>query len=187
MSIGKDNNDEDVFHYDNLTLKNSNEEEILGVTIDRKLTFHQHNKKSVVKQVKNWVPYWDSLLTMIPIKGIQYTLPWSNLNWITFPLRWMFCPIRSSNLTNKVQEKALRIRYNDQLTNLKSLLSNHNEITIHQRNLHVLMTEIQKQPSRGVLSKRCSENMAWVFSCKFAVYFQNTFYQEHLWTAASGI
>ena len=45
MSIGKDTHDEDVFYYDNLTLKNSNEEEILGVTIDRKLTFHQHIKK----------------------------------------------------------------------------------------------------------------------------------------------
>ena len=49
MSIGKDNNDEDIFHYDNLTLKNSNEEKILGVTIDRKLTFHQHNKKKCRK------------------------------------------------------------------------------------------------------------------------------------------
>ena len=42
----------------------------------------------------------------------------------------------------------------------------------------------QKQPSGGVLRKRCSENIqqiywrnhtsAWVFSCKFAAYFQNT-------------
>ena len=71
---------------------------------------------------------------------------------------------------------------------------------------------IQKQPSRGVLRKRCSENMhqiyrrtpmskygfhnvakqlywnctsAWVFSCKFASYFQNTFSLEHLWRTAS--
>ena len=71
---------------------------------------------------------------------------------------------------------------------------------------------VQKQPSRGVLSKRCSENLqqiyrrtpvlkcdlnkvalqlywnhtsSWVFSCKFAVYFQNTFHEEHLWMAAS--
>ena len=71
---------------------------------------------------------------------------------------------------------------------------------------------IHKQPFRGVLSKRCSENIhqiykrisilkcdfhkvakqlywnhtsAWVFSYKFAAYFQNTFYQEHLWTTAS--
>ena len=25
---------------------------------------------------------------------------------------------------------------------------------------------------------------AWVLSCKFAAYFQNTFSQEHLWVAA---
>ena len=36
----------------------------------------------------------------------------------------------------------------------------------------------QKQPSRGVLR-------TWMFSCKFAAYFQNTFPSEHLWTAAS--
>ena len=41
-SIGKDTHDENVFGYDILTLKNSNEEEISRVTTDRKLTFHQH-------------------------------------------------------------------------------------------------------------------------------------------------
>ena len=61
---------------------------------------------------------------------------------------------------------------------------------------------IQKQPPRGVLKKRYSENMqqiyrripmpkgdgctsACVFSCTFAAYFQNTFSKEHLWMAAS--
>ena len=33
---------------------------------------------------------------------------------------------------------------------------------------------LQKQPFRGFLSKMCSENMG--ASCKFAAYFQNTFY-----------
>ena len=28
---------------------------------------------------------------------------------------------------------------------------------------------------------------AWLFSSKFAAYFQNTFSQEHIWTAASEI
>ena len=27
--------------------------------------------------------------------------------------------------------------------------------------------------------------LVWMFSCKFAAYFQNTFFQEHLWTTAS--
>ena len=70
----------------------------------------------------------------------------------------------------------------------------------------------QKQPPRCVIKKMCSENMqqiyrrrpmqycdfnkvakqlywnctsAWVFSCKFAAYFQNTFSYKHLWVAAS--
>ena len=53
MSIDNDTHDEDVFYYDNLTLKNSYEEGVVGVNIDRKLTYHQHIKKCVVKQVKN--------------------------------------------------------------------------------------------------------------------------------------
>ena len=57
---------------------------------------------------------------------------------------WIFCPRRSINHINKVQERALRITYNDQSTDFKSLLSNHNEITIHQRNFQGLMTEIYK-------------------------------------------
>ena len=74
-------------------------------------------------------------------------------------------------------------------------------------------SDIQKQPLWGVLRKRCSEDIqqiyrrtpmpkydfnkvalqlywnhtsVWVFSCKCAAYFLNTFYQEHLWKAASG-
>ena len=70
----------------------------------------------------------------------------------------------------------------------------------------------QKQPSRGVLRKKCSKNMlqvyrrttmpkydfnkvakqlycnctsAWVFSWKCASYFQNTFSDEHIRRAAS--
>ena len=72
----------------------------------------------------------------------------------------------------------------------------------------------QNQPSIGVLIKKCSEKMkqiyrrtsmpkcdfnkvtfhfhwnhtsAWVFSCKFAAYFQNTFSQEQLWRADSAL
>ena len=70
----------------------------------------------------------------------------------------------------------------------------------------------QKQPSRGIPSIRCSENvqqmyrrtpmlisnfnkvakqlywnhiLAWVFSCIFAAYFQNTFFWQHLCMAVS--
>ena len=37
------------------------------------------------------------------------------------------------------------------------------------------------------LNKIALNTSTWVFSCKFAAYFQNTFFWEHLWVAASGI
>ena len=144
MSIGKDTHDKDVLYYDNLTLKNSNEEVILGVTIDRTLTFHQHIKKMCRKAGQKS----SALLRLSPYldtnkrKTIYTTMVKSQLNYC--PPVWMFCPRRSNNLINIVQERALRIAYNDQQTDFKSLLSNHNEITIHQRNLQVLMIEIYK-------------------------------------------
>ena len=58
------------------------------------------------------------------------------------PLVWMFCSRQSNNLINKIHERSLRIIYKDQKTSYHNLLETHNELTIHQRNLQVLMTEI---------------------------------------------
>ena len=52
-----------------------------------------------------------------------------------------------------------------------------------------------EDPCQSVISIKLQSNFtkqlywnhtsAWVFSCKFAAYFQNTFFKEHLWVAAS--
>ena len=76
------------------------------------------------------------------------------------------------------------------------------------------VTEAALPPTTAVLIKGCSENMqqmyrrtpmpkcdfnkvakqlywnhtsAWVLSCKFAAYFQNTLSEEHLWKATSRV
>ena len=51
---------------------------------------------------------------------------------------------QSNNLINKIHEQSLRISYKDQKTSYHNLLKTLNELTIHQRNLQVLMTEIFK-------------------------------------------
>ena len=60
------------------------------------------------------------------------------------PLIWMFSSRKSNNLINKVHERSLRIVSGDNHSSFKSLLSKCKEITIHQRNLQVLMTESYK-------------------------------------------
>ena len=40
-------------------------------------------------------------------------------------------------------------------------------------------------PTPTALQLYWNRTSAWVFSCKFVAYFQNTFSKDHLWTAAS--
>ena len=58
------------------------------------------------------------------------------------PIVWIFYSRQSNNLINKIHKWSLRISYKDQKTSYHNLLETHNELTIHQRNLQVLMTEI---------------------------------------------
>ena len=45
---------------------------------------------------------------------------------------------------NKIDEQSLRISRKDQKTISQNLLERHNDLTVHLRNLQVLMTEINK-------------------------------------------
>ena len=60
------------------------------------------------------------------------------------PIIWMFSSRRSNNLINKVHERSLRLNTNDENSSFETLLQNINDITVHQRNLQILMTEVYK-------------------------------------------
>ena len=60
------------------------------------------------------------------------------------PLVWMFCSRQLNNLINEAHEKGLRLTYRDETKDFQQILREQNEITIHQRNLQVLMTEVYK-------------------------------------------
>ena len=53
----------------------------------------------------------------------------------------MFCFRQSNNLINKVHERALKLIYQGNY-NFKVLLEKQHDLSIHQRNLQILMTEI---------------------------------------------
>ena len=56
----------------------------------------------------------------------------------------MFSSRRSNNLINKVDERSLRLITNDENSSFETFLQNINDITVHQRNLQILMTEVYK-------------------------------------------
>ena len=69
--------------------------------------------------------------------------------------------------------------------------NNHPEEFLRKDVLKICSKFTAEHPCRSTISIKFVKQLywnctsAWVFSCKFAAYFQNTFYQDHLWVAAS--
>ena len=60
------------------------------------------------------------------------------------PLVWMFHSRKLNNRINNIHERALRIVYRDYGSTFQQLLKQNKSVTIHQRNLQILATEIFK-------------------------------------------
>ena len=119
---------------------NSKKVEILGIKIYRKLSFHQHIKNISKKsdQKVSALLRISSYLKKNKKKVIYNTMIKSQFNYC--PLVWMFCSVKSNNMVNKVQERALRLNYKDNGKNSQTLQNENNETSVHQKNLQFLMT-----------------------------------------------
>ena len=84
------------------------------------------------------------------------------------PLIWMFHNRALNNRINKIHERALRLVYQNKNLSFSELLELDNAVTIHQRNLQVLVTEIFK-----VKNNLSPEIMKQIFD------FQEPYYNLH--------
>ena len=57
----------------------------------------------------------------------------------------MFHDRNLNNKMNRIHERALRIAYKDNVSTFENLLEMDNSVTVHQRNLQLLMVEIYKK------------------------------------------
>ena len=55
---------------------------------------------------------------------------------------WMYCLRKSNNLINKIHERVHRIAYGDYESNFNALLEKGSPISIHQRNIQPLATDV---------------------------------------------
>ena len=60
------------------------------------------------------------------------------------PLVWMLHSRTLNNRINRIQERSLRIVYNDQISSFGTLLEKDNSTKVHHKNLQVLATEMYK-------------------------------------------
>ena len=118
---------------------------LLGLSIDKKLTFHDHinsicsaaNKKlSAINRLKNYLSYPQ-------VKIIIDTHILSNFFYC--PLIWMFLNKKEYKKIVGIHKRALCILNNDfSQTSYENLVSISNSDSIHIRHLRILMIEIFK-------------------------------------------
>ena len=142
MNFGSKPDKSDLILDDSIKIPTAEEYVILGVTIDNMLTFY-NQLKNLCKKIANKL----NALTRIgrylnhnQLRLIYNSFFKGQLSYC--PLIWIFCSRRSNHVTNKLQERALRIAYNDFNSTFSELLEMANESTIHIGNLTFLLTEV---------------------------------------------
>ena len=127
-----------------ITIKESTEEKLLGVILDKKLCFKQQIKSMCKKagQKLHALSRISYFLDTDQLKRIMKTFILSQFNYC--PLVWMFCDRTLNNKINRIHERALRIAYKDMTSDYDTMLLRDNAVPILIRNLQLLMTEVYK-------------------------------------------
>ena len=125
-------------------VKNSCSERLLGVKIDSGLNFLEQIssicKKTSAKlnPLARISPYIDER------KRRLITNDFFHSQFNCCPLAWMFHSRELNIKINRLHKRCLRIVYNDSSSRFEQLLTKDNSVSIHNRNLQVLATEMFK-------------------------------------------
>ena len=130
---------------------------LLCINIDSKLTFHQHvsiicdkagRKLTVLTRLMKILSFQQRRILMKSFIDAQFNYG---------PLVWMFYSRTLNSKLNRLQERALRIVYQDDISPFEMLLNKENSVTIHQRNLQRLAITMYKINNN--LSPKITQNL----------------------------
>jgi len=126
-----------------IILKPDTEVILLGITIDNRLTFENHISKlcrtasyklHALRRIRSYIS---------EKKAKELCSAFINSQFNYSSLIWMFCRKTVYSKLENLHYKTLRVVYQSS-DSYEELLSNRNEISIHQRHLRFLLTEIYK-------------------------------------------
>ena len=139
------------FKYENIWAKigkakiwESKKQKLLGVEIDRTLSFDEHiaslckkpgKKLSVLVRLSNF-------MCTNKKRVLKKAFIESQFGYCT--LIWMFHSRGVNNKINHLNERSLRIVYKDNISSFEDLLKRNKSFTIHQRNIQSLAAELFK-------------------------------------------
>ena len=119
-------------------------ETMLGIQIENNLCFDKHvvglckragRKLSALKRLARILPFQKRRILIQSFFNSQFSY---------CPLTWMFINRGTNHRINRLQERSLRILYEDDISSFEVLLQKDNSVTIHTRNIQILATEMYK-------------------------------------------
>ena len=138
LILERNSNEQVTLNIGDSLMENTDEEKLLGVVIDKKLTFDTHISKLCKKA-------GSKLFALARIAGHMDT---NKLRVLMRPFvishyqYWMFHSRHLNNKIDRIHERALRIAYRDYQSNFNVLLENDCSVSMHVENLQTLMIEI---------------------------------------------
>ena len=122
----------------------SQSEKLLGITVDKNLSFNLH-LKALCKKVNQKVSALARIVNILPFQKRHILLKTFIESQFSYcPLIWMFSSRTMNNKINHIHERALRLVYQDYKTSFEDLLKKDNSLTFHHRNIHHVAIEMFK-------------------------------------------
>ena len=145
---------------------------LLGIHIDNRLNFDYHVSQLCKKASKKLHALARIFKYVETSKRRVLVNSFITSQFSYCPLIWMFHSRKMEHSINKIHERALRLIYpSDSKLTFKELLDKNKTVSIHQKNLQALATEIFKTKlniSREILKKL------------FPFYVRNYYFKSHL-------
>ena len=168
------------FKCKNITIKNSSSEKLLGVIIDNKLDFMEH-LNTVCKKANLKLHALNRISRFLsPEQHVLIINAYIKSLFNYCPLVWMFCYRRIMHKMNKIHERSLRLLLKNYKDDFQDLLRSSGDISIHQRCINSLLTEVYKY-----IHGLSPEIMNEVFSTRANIYNTRQFnvFETHIPTS----
>ena len=142
-------------------LESENIVKLLGILIDKELTFEDHIRSLLKKANQKFHALMraSKYMSQDKLRILLKAFIESQFNYC--PLIWMCHSKKMHNRINKLHERALRVVYKDKNLTFEDLLEKDQAFTIHERNLQKLAVEMYK-----VKNGLCPEVMKDLFVLK---------------------
>ena len=122
----------------------SQNEKLLGLTIDKNLKFNIH-LANICKKASQKVSALSRVAKILPLHRKRELLKAFIESQFSYcPLIWMFCSRKMNRKINHIHERALRLVYDDYISSFKELLRRDNTVSIHHRNVQLVAIEMYK-------------------------------------------